>query len=1156
MKKNNLFAGCMQNMATIALAALVAIGIAACNNEPEASKESSELTGSVTIPNNIRIGDTVEANTSALGGKGTINYQWQTSSTANGPFTNLSGITENPYFVLPSDRVSAGRFLRVRVTRDLSQGYINSNAAELTAAPELSGSVSIPETIALGATVTADTANLSGTNAISYQWELSDSEDGTYTGIMGATEKSFTVQGFSVTVGSFLRVTVTRLANPGSISSNAVKIAPENSPPSGSVTIPVNIALGDAVGANTSALGGIGTISYQWQIGSSATGVFSDIPEATSRIFIVEGTGIAAGIFLRVTVTRSGNVGSVLSNAVEISAVHPRAFIDFSGYTGAINLETHQPPEAQTGDFTLGNGINGSGLRLSNDGEGEDTGLTISSQYGGAMASRTGNGSGFQYFFIDNPAVKAAKTVTLYLTYFDNSSNNIGLQYRRQGDTTDDRFYRINIRRTNSGTFVTTQVELELCDFMAVEQQNQGAQFRFPGGVPIQRVEIVSGGMPDPVEAPPPDFATPTPLNNLIGKGVTGYQAWFRADGSSWHHWQSSSGAPAPGNVTVEIWPAGFEDYRANGASLRDTGFTMPDGNTAQLFNSRDRNIIRTQIKWMQEAGIDGAAPQRFYGDGVGGSTFATDTGDSPTHLTMIRDAAEEFGRIFYVMYDMTGTGSRNQETVLRQMRLDWIYNVENKGLLNSPNYAQADGKPVVCIWGIHAIESTDSNRYPKIETTIQLIQWFRNRGYYVIGGIPDDEFWTRSGRGREMYSLIDMISPWYIGRDVHSQILAGRLSSGMDFCRENLRSWAYNTPIEFMPTVWPGFAWTNMSGNSGVPNSMPRNAGQHIWTQIREYLNRDTTNTIRSIYLAMFDEYDEGTNWMKAGVDYFDIPLSQYFQTLSADGIWLSSDYYMRMAKVSIEAFKRKITAGGGSAVAGAPGNTGPLNEYSNNSSIIVEHSEGPVYWRNSFERRNGRIKYGAMEGSPDRPNVVPVEHLQIDVGVPNGGLTGTPQNVTVTGVFTVNREQIPYHATTDNYTPPSTTLGMVYTSEAKSGGSAFRLAGTRTAGSGAAYLYRIAGTRIKAGSGMALSYWQKAEDPLGGNVSVDLRLSNGTYLSSAATVQDTGTPVNGWQQKTVNIPTAWNGSYITEVIVAYRDSGTTTGNFAALIDDIIIKR
>ena len=826
-----------------------------------------------------------------------------------------------------------------------------------------------------------------------------------------------------------------------------------------------------------------------------------------------------------------------------------RAFIDFSGYNGAELLTSHQPPSANPERFTLDNGITGYGIRFSHDGE--STGVVIK-EYGGRMAARTEDGSGYLYFFIDNYNIKNAETVTLEVTLYDNYSGNVNLQYRRRGNTIEDRFYRKAIPRSGSNTYVTIKIELDNCSFSRGEQQNQGAQFRFDNSVVIQRIELVEGGMVDPASDLPPPFAPSTSLNNMIGKGVAGYQAWFNASGSQWHHWGGgSSGGPGPGNVNVELWPAGWEDYLTNGAALHDTNFRMPDGSIARLFNSHDTEIIRTHHKWMQDAEIDGSAVQRFFE-----STSAVDTGNMPSHLTKIRDAAEEYGRIFYVMYDMSAAGRYNQDDVIKQIQLDWTYNIENKGIVSSPNYAKAEGKPVVCIWGVHAVERTDDNRYIKVEATFKLVQWFRDRGYYIIGGIPDDTFWERNRRGREMYAMFDMISPWYIGRDVTGQILGGRqsLNRALEFCREHPRSWADNQPIAFMPTVWPGFAWTNMSGNSGLPNHIPRNEGKWIWTQIQGYLNRDAGNVIRSLYFAMFDEYDEATNWMKAASDFFDIPLDQYFKTHAADGKWLSADYYLRMARAASQALQKKLAAGRGSTTAGAAGYTGPLNDYNDQYSIIVEHSFGPVLWRNSFERRNGRLKYGAGEGQPGVISA-PVGHLQVDVGVPSGGVKGVPRNVTVTGAFTVNRPALGYNDRSDSYTPPSTTLGMVYTGNAKSGGSAFRLAGNKTAAD-ASYLYKIAETRIKINPGSTLDFWQRAENALGANVTVDLLLNNGVYLSETAgyNLHNDGPPQNGWQKKTVNIPAVLEGRYITEVIIAYRDNSTATGSFAALIDDIVI--
>ena len=732
-------------------------------------------------------------------------------------------------------------------------------------------------------------------------------------------------------------------------------------------------------------------------------------------------------------------------------------------------------------------------------------------------------------------------------------------------ELTADQFYTYRYKVAGDGTSYDQYIPSMEADSIITfappnlgPGQNPSAAFlgenvhRYPGIIVYNAdIEIaqITLTIADPTQSDPPPFAPSTDFNNMIGSTTVGYQMWFNTD--DWHHWSSENSwqIPGPGDVRVELWPAGLDDYRANGATLHNTGFTMPDGSAAQVFHSKDPAIILTHHQWMRDAEIDGPGIQRFYRD-----TTIIDTGDTPNFLSYVRDAAEATGRIFYAKYDMSGSGDTDSDAVVRRLQLDWIYNVENKGIVSSPNYAQAEGKPVVMFKGLHSVASS---RYASADAFIELILWFRSRGYYVIGGIHENVFWGTGGgrhpRSLEMYRLLDMISPWHAGRAMED-IFGPRnywLFQGMEFCRENLRSWADNKPIAYMPVFWPGFAWTNMTLNPGTPNQIPRFAGQRMWNQVREYLKYNANNEFAAFYLAMFDEYDESTALMKAGTDFFDIPLEQYFKTFAVDGTWLSSDYYLRLAQTIIQTIKN---AGPGAV------DIGPLNQYSNGSSSIVPHSLGPVFWRNSFERRTGRLKFGGGQG--DVSNPIPVHHLQLDVGVPHGAVIAPVQNITVSGAFTVNRPEVAANAVSDNYTPPSASLGMVYASDdpaysARSGESAFRLAGQRTAGEGALYRYKIADTRIKIESGMILNYWINTNTAsLGTNVLVDLLLDNGVYVSASASAQNTGTPQDGWQHKTLALPADLNDRYITAVIIAYRDTGTAIGNFAALIDDISIDK
>jgi hypothetical protein len=93
----------------------------------------------------------------------------------------------------------------------------------------LRGDVIIPIEVMIGRPVIADTDDLRGSGEISYQWQISDSVDGTFFDITddAAVNDRFTVTG-DANINRFLRVTVTREGRDGSRSSNAARIhAPE-----------------------------------------------------------------------------------------------------------------------------------------------------------------------------------------------------------------------------------------------------------------------------------------------------------------------------------------------------------------------------------------------------------------------------------------------------------------------------------------------------------------------------------------------------------------------------------------------------------------------------------------------------------------------------------------------------------------------------------------------------------------------------------------------------------------------------------------------------------------------------------------------------------------------------------------------------------------
>ncbi|MFB9278811.1 carbohydrate-binding protein [Cohnella cellulosilytica] len=394
------------------------------------------------------------------------------------------------------------------------------------------------------------------------------------------------------------------------------------------------------------------------------------------------------------------------------------------------------------------------------------------------------------------------------------------------------------------------------------------------------------------------DTAGPQTGGDVEGKLFAGYQGWFNAagDGSpngGWIHWSKNSSAPtANANVNFELYPDIREYSKLYQTNLANFG----NGTQAKLFSSYDQETVNKHFEWMQTYNIDGAALQRF----------GADESDVPNNWKTNRDsvavkvknAAETYNRKFYVMYDITGMNASNWVNAVKH---DWTTNVVgNMHLTNSSAYARQEGKIVVCIWGIGF-----TDRPGTASEHANLISWFKNQGVYVIGGVPT--YW-RTGTNdskagfMSVYESLDMLSPWFVGRFGRNGL------ADADHFMNNQWSpdfqYTQQRGIAYQPVIWPGSAWSNMTG--GPRNENPRLHGDFMW---RQAYNMKTLG-IDTGYVAMFDEYDEGTAIAKIAENSSMIPTNQYFLTLDVDGVAVSSDFYLRLTGDINRMFKGEIPA------------------------------------------------------------------------------------------------------------------------------------------------------------------------------------------------------------------------------------------------------
>ncbi|MFD9127957.1 discoidin domain-containing protein [Kitasatospora sp. NPDC059571] len=370
-------------------------------------------------------------------------------------------------------------------------------------------------------------------------------------------------------------------------------------------------------------------------------------------------------------------------------------------------------------------------------------------------------------------------------------------------------------------------------------------------------------GLGEAVAATP--AAAASAPGDVVGKVTVGYQGWFACPGdgapiNGWWHWARNWGRPpSPSNSAVVAWP----DVREFAATY-GTGFgSLGNGRPATLFSSYDQQTVDVHFRWMKQYGIDTAALQRFNPTG----------GEGPTRDAMaakVRSAAESQGVKFYLMYDVS-----DWTTMQSDIKADWAGRMQAHTA--SPAYARQNGRPVVCIWGFGF---NDGQRPFAPGPCLDVVTWFKAQGCYVIGGVPT---WWRTGDRdsrpgfSDVYHAFDLLSPWLVGR-------IGSAADADNFYTvatvPDLAECAAHG-IDYQPCVLPG----------GVADRQ-RAHGDFMW---RQFYNMARAG-VPSVYVSMFDEYNEGNQIAKTAESQAWVPTGSGLLALDEDGTACSSDYYLRL--------------------------------------------------------------------------------------------------------------------------------------------------------------------------------------------------------------------------------------------------------------------
>lgn len=380
--------------------------------------------------------------------------------------------------------------------------------------------------------------------------------------------------------------------------------------------------------------------------------------------------------------------------------------------------------------------------------------------------------------------------------------------------------------------------------------------------------------------------------NDLTNKIMMGYQGWFNTPGDGspvgeWRHWFKEN-TPNATRINIDFWPE-MAEY----PQQYSTDMTYQNGSMARLFSSYDQSTTNVHFKWMRDYNVHGVYVQRFLGEAVSNEQNFKNRNHI---LENIMNAAQTYGRHYAVMYDVTGVP---EEGFYDKLISDWQYLVDTYDMLNRTGYAKQEGLPVIAIWGMGF-----SHNEVTYQTAQRVIDYFHNGPVkyraYVVGGVPS--YWRtlqpQSDTKTEpqwatVYRSFDMISPWTVGRYNKNSVDSWKVNMIVpDLAECNALG------IDYMPVIWPGGSWFNLSDQLYPErfNDNPRDGGNNYWHQAYNAISAGS----KFLYVAMFDEVDEGTAMFKVAPDAGGAPAQGSLVKLDADGYTLPSDWYLKLADQS----------------------------------------------------------------------------------------------------------------------------------------------------------------------------------------------------------------------------------------------------------------
>jgi hypothetical protein len=305
-------------------------------------------------------GFTVSVAESGGNGAGTYTYQWQSSTTTGGPYTNISGATSATYSA-PAPVVTT------YYVRKVSSGSctVIGNELKVTVTPTLSpGAVGSNQTLCspgnpAGFTEVSAASGGNGAGTYSYQWQDSVSTV-PFVSIGGANGTTYISPG-----GLVANTFYTRVVSSGfcTVRTNIINVIVQPTTTAGSVTEAAPTTICAVVGTPgamtelTAASGGTGIFAYQWLSGTTSGGPYPIVISGATAQNYSPPAGLTVTTYFVRQVT-SGVCPSVNSNQLTVT-VQPTLTAGVVGSNQALCGATVPAPLTELASANGGTGAYG-----------------------------------------------------------------------------------------------------------------------------------------------------------------------------------------------------------------------------------------------------------------------------------------------------------------------------------------------------------------------------------------------------------------------------------------------------------------------------------------------------------------------------------------------------------------------------------------------------------------------------------------------------------------------------------------------------------------------------------------------------------------------------------------------------------------------------